>query len=93
VNADNYAYKMSAGKAVVNLRVNDFGSGQVTLAAYGVPAGVTAHFSQSSLASGATQLTLTSSTTATTGTVPITIFANSGSRVHSITVSVAVVRT
>ena len=93
VNSDNYAYTMSSGKAVVNLRVNSFGYGQVTLAAYGVPAGVTAHFSQSSMVSGATQLTLTSSTAAATRTVPITIFANSGGRVHSVTVSVAVVRT
>jgi hypothetical protein len=93
VNSDNYAYSMSGGKAVVNLRVNSFGYGQVNLAAYGVPPGVTAHFAQSSMISGATQLTLTSSTAATTRTVPITIFANSGGRVHSITVSVAVVRT
>ncbi len=93
VNSDNYAYTMSGGKAVVNLSVNSFGFGAVSLVAYGVPAGVTAHFSQSSLVSGATQLTLTSSTAAVTQTVPITIFVNSGARVHSVTVSVAVVRT
>ena len=93
VNADNYAYTMSGGKAVVNLLVNSYGFGAVSLVAYGVPAGVTAHFSKSSLLSGATQLTLTSSTTAVTKTVPITIFVSSGARVHSVTVSVAVVRT
>ena len=81
---------MSSGKAVVNLRVNSFGSGTVTLAASGLPSGVSASFQSNNMVSGVSALTLTASSSATIQTVPITIYANSGDRVHSVTVSVAV---
>ena len=90
VNSDNRSYTMSSGKAVVNLQVNSFGSGSVTLAASGLPSGVSASFQSNNMVSGVSALTLTASSSATIQTVPITIYANSGDRVHSVTVSVAV---
>ncbi len=90
VNADNNAYQMKAGSTAITLRVNSFKYGQVTLAASGVPQGVTASFSPRNLLNGVTVLTLAASKNAKHQTVPITIFANSGSRVHSVTVSVEV---
>jgi Right handed beta helix region len=85
VNVDSSAYAMSAGKAVATIRVNTFGSGPVTLKAAGMPSGVSAGLSQQSLTSGAVTLTFTSTSTAATQNVPITLFATSGSRVHSVT--------
>jgi hypothetical protein len=90
VNADNRNYSMSSAKAVITLRVNSFGSGPVTLAASGLPSGVSASFQSNNLVNGVSQLTLTASPSASSQTVPITIYANSGNQVHSVTVSVAV---
>ena len=90
VNTDNRSYTMSSGKAVVALRVNSFGSGTVTLAASGLPSGVSASFQSNNMVGGVSALTLTASSSATIQTVPMTIYANSGDRVHSVTVSVAV---
>ena len=85
------AYKMTGGSTLITLRVNSFSYGLVSLRASGMPAGVTANFSTPNLISGMATLTLAASKSATAQTVPITIFANSGSRVHSITVMVTVV--
>jgi Right handed beta helix region len=90
VNSDNRNYTMSSGKAVITLRVNSFGSGAVTLAASGLPSGVSASFQSTNLVSGVSALTLTASSSASIQTVPITIYANSGNQVHSVSVSVAV---
>ncbi len=65
----------------------------VSLSASGLPAGVTASFSPTSIAapgSGSSTLTFTASSTATTGTSTITINASGGSVSHSTTVSLTV---
>jgi hypothetical protein len=85
VNVDNNVYTMSAAKASVMVKVNSFGYGPVNLKVTGLPAGVTASLSQSSLTSGNVTLTLTAAPTATTQKVPVTLWGTSGSRVHSVT--------
>lgn len=93
-NAVNYisSYTMSNGKLAIPLQVKSFSYGTVSLSASGLPSGVSASFSPSSLTSGNSTLTLSASTSAASQTVPITIFAKSGSRVHTITLWVAVRR-
>jgi hypothetical protein len=85
VNLDSNSYTMSAGKAVATARVNSLGYGAVKLQVSGLPSGVTASLSQTSLVSGAVTLTITASKTAATQTVPIILWGISGSRVHSVT--------
>jgi hypothetical protein len=91
VSVDSGNYAMASGKAVATVRVNSFGYGQVALQTAGLPSGVTATLSQQSITSGAATLTLTSSSTAVAQKVPITLWATSGSRVHSVTFYVQVV--
>lgn len=65
----------------------------VSLSASGLPAGVTASFSPTSIAapgSGSSTLTFTASSTAATGTSTITINASGGGVSHSTTVSLTV---
>jgi Right handed beta helix region len=90
VSIDNGAYTMASGQAVVTARVVSYGSGTVTLQPADLPSGVTASLSTQSLASGVATLTLTSSPSAVAQNVPITLFAISGSRVHSVTFYVQV---
>lgn len=90
VNVDSNAYSMTSGKAVATVRVNSFGYGPVTLKAEGMPAGVSANLSQANLTSGVVTLTFNSSKRAVAQKVPITLFATSGSRVHSVTFYVQV---
>jgi hypothetical protein len=85
VNVDNYTYTMSAAKAVANARVNSFGYGTVNLQISGLPSGVTATLSQSSLVSGAVNIIFNAAPTATRQTVPVTLWGISGSRVHTVT--------
>jgi hypothetical protein len=84
-NTDSSNYTMVAGQAVATIRVNSFGYGPVTLQAKGTPAGVSATFSQQTLTSGTATLTFTATSTAAVQYVPITLYATSGSRVHSVT--------
>ena len=90
LNLDNHVYTMSAAKATVMVKVNSFGYGPVNLKVTGLPAGVTASLSQTTLTSGNLTLTLTAAPTATTQTVLITLWGTSGSRVHSVTFNVNV---
>jgi Right handed beta helix region len=83
VESNNYA--MSGAKAVATARVTSFGYGTVSLRLTGVPAGVTATISQSSLMSGAATITFNATSTAAMQRVPVTLWASSGSRVHSVT--------
>src|SRR5689334_3709454 len=65
----------------------------VSLSASGLPAGVTAAFSPTSIAapgSGSSTLTFTASSTATLGTSTVTINASGGGKSHSTTVSLTV---
>jgi hypothetical protein len=82
------AYYMSNGTVSIPLQVQSYSYGTVTLSIYGLPSGVTASFSPSALTSGKSTLTLKASSSAATQMVPITVFASSGSRVHSITLKV-----
>ena len=85
VTLDSNTYTMSAAKAVATARVTSFGYGTVNLQVSGLPSGVTAAFSQSSLVSGTATVTFTAASTATKQTVPVILWAVSGSRVHSVT--------
>jgi hypothetical protein len=87
---DSNLYSMTAGAATATVRVNSFGYGAVNLQVSGLPAGVSASLSQSSMVSGVATLTLKASSTAVTQTAPITLYAVSGSRVHSVTFYVQV---
>jgi len=91
VNMDNRTYTMSSGKAVATARVSSFGYGAVGLRVTGMPAGVSASISNASMVSGVATITLLATSAATNQTVPITLWATSGSRVHSVTFSVGVV--
>jgi hypothetical protein len=91
VNISNRTFTMTSGTAVATLRVNSFGSGPVTLQAKGIPPGVSASLSQQKLVSGIVTLTITSSKSAVAQTLPVTIYATSGSRVHSVTFYVQVI--
>jgi hypothetical protein len=90
VNMDNSVYTMSAAKATGTVKVNSFGYGPVNLKVTGLPAGVTASLSQTTLTSGNVTLTLTAAPTATTQKVLVTLWGTSGSRVHSVTFNVNV---
>lgn len=90
VSLDNGSYTMSSGRATGTVRVNSFNFGAVNLSVSGLPSGVTASFSTPSLTSGYSILSLTSSSTTSTQTVPVTLWAISGDRVHSVTFNLTV---
>jgi kumamolisin len=79
----------AAGTSTIS--VTDLGgfTGSVTLAASGLPSGVTASFSPNPTTSTST-LSLTASSTATTGTATVTITGTSGSLMASTTLSLTV---
>jgi len=85
VNVDSSAYTMSGAKATVTAKINSFGYGPVNLQVSGLPSGVTAQLSQTSLTSGVVTITLNAASTAVTQKVPVTLWGISGSRVHSVT--------
>jgi hypothetical protein len=91
VNLNNRNFTMTDGTAVATVRVNSFGSGPVTLTATGMPSGVTASISDTSMVSGVATLTLSATKTAAWQTVPITLWATGNGRVHSVTIDVTVV--
>lgn len=78
-------YSMSAGKATALLHVSSYGYGTVSLHFSGLPSGVWASMSSTSLVSGMVTIHFGASASAATQTVPVTLWAVSGSRVHSIT--------
>ena len=85
VNLDRNTYTISAAKAVATARVNSFAYGTVNLQISGLPSGVTATLSKTSMLSGAVTITFTAASTAVKQTVPITLWGISGSRVHNVT--------
>jgi hypothetical protein len=85
VTVDSNTYTMSAAKAAATARVDSFGYGTVNLQVSGLPTGVTATLSQSSLVSGAVTINFTAASSAKKQTVPITLWGISGSRVHNVT--------
>lgn len=85
------SYNMASdGTLSIPLQVKSFGFGTVTLSAPGLPTGVSASFSPATLVSGNSTMALTAYSSAKAETVPVTIFAISGSRVHTITLWVRI---
>lgn len=84
-------YTMASGKAYATARVSSFGFGTVNLSVSGLPAGVTSSIGNGSLISGTSTITFSASSSAINQTVPITLWAVSGSRVHTATFSLHVV--
>jgi subtilase family serine protease len=82
----------SSGSSTISVTdVNGF-TGSVTLAASGLPSGVTAAFGTNPT-TGSSVLTLTASSTATTGTATVTITGTSGSLTATTTVALTVTAT
>jgi kumamolisin len=79
------------GNGTSTITVTDLGgfTGSVTLAASGLPSGVTAGFSPNPT-TGTSTLTLTASSTATTGTATVTITGTSGSLMATTTIALTV---
>ena len=90
VSLDSGKYTMASGRATATVHVNSFNFGNVNLSVSGLPAGVTASFSSPSLTSGFSILTLSASSTSASQTVPVTLWAVSGDRVHDATFSLTV---
>jgi hypothetical protein len=90
VNLNDESISMSSGSASTSVHVNSFGYGTVYLWVSGMPSGTWAWLDQTSMVSGTTTLHFGSSTSAAYQSVPVTLWASSGSRVHSITVYVNV---
>lgn len=83
----------SSGSSTVSTTVSGGFNSAVSLSASGLPAGVTAAFSPTSIAapgSGSSTVTFTASGTATTGTANITITATGGTVTHTTTIALTV---
>jgi subtilase family serine protease len=100
--APNYALSASpsslsiaegaGGTSTITVTPSGGFTGAVSLAASGLPSGVTASFSPASATTTST-LTLTASSTATVGSATITITGTSGTLVHTTTVALTVTAT
>jgi subtilase family serine protease len=83
----------SSGASTITTSVSGGFSSAIALSASGMPAGVTAAFSPTSIAapgSGTSALTLTVASTTTTGTYSITVTGTGGGITHTATVSLTV---
>jgi hypothetical protein len=85
VSFNRPTYSMSAGNATATLQVRSFNYGTVSLWFTGLPSGVSASLSSKSLTNGTVTVKFHASTSSGTKTVPITLWAVSGSRVHTVT--------
>jgi uncharacterized membrane protein len=82
-----------SGSTTITTGVTGGFNSAVSLSASGLPAGVTASFSPSSIAApggGNSTLTFTASSTATTGTSSVTVTATGGGVTHTTTVSLTI---
>ena len=79
----------ASGKTTITVSGKNGFAGSVTLAASGLPSGVTAAFGTNPT-TGTSVLTLTASSTATTGTTTVTINGTSGSLTASTTVALTI---
>ncbi|HLJ30362.1 MAG TPA: hypothetical protein VKY85_26895 [Candidatus Angelobacter sp.] len=79
----------SSGSSTVTVTPSGGFTGSVSLAASGLPAGVTATFGTNPTTS-TSSVTLTASSTATTGTSTVTITGTSGTLTHTTTISLTV---
>jgi len=78
-------YTMASGNAAATARVSSFGFGAVNLSITGLPSGVTAALSNGTLVSGTAAITFSANSSASNQTLPVTLWAVRGSRVHSVT--------
>jgi hypothetical protein len=86
----------SSGSSTVSTSVSGGFNSAISLSASGLPGGVTASFSPTSIAapgSGNSTVTFTASATATTGTATVTITATGGGVTHTTTVSLTITAT
>ena len=90
VSLNRPAYSMISGSATSLLNVASYNYGTVNLWFTGLPSGVSASFSTNSLTSGMVTVKFHASTTAATRTVPVTLWAVSGNRVHTVTFNLSV---
>jgi hypothetical protein len=90
VSLNHGSYSMGAGSATALLHVKSFRYGAVSLHLTGLPSGVSASLSSTSLVSGTVTIKLSATRSAANQTVPVTLWAVSGSRVHTITFNVHV---
>ncbi|MGA7243258.1 MAG: protease pro-enzyme activation domain-containing protein [Terracidiphilus sp.] len=82
----------SNGSTTINSAVTGGFTGSITLAASGMPTGVTVGFTTNPLSAGSsTSMTITVASGTTPGTYPITVTGTSGSTVETTTVSLTVV--
>jgi hypothetical protein len=87
---NNNTIYMTGGAGTATVNVRSFGYGPVTLWLRGLPWGVNAAFSQNNVASGMVTIRLSTSSSVGPQTVPVTLWAVSGSRVHTITFNLSV---
>src|ERR1700704_3092158 len=83
----------SSGSTTISTTTTGGFNSAVALSASGLPAGVTASFSPSSIAapgSGSSTLTFSASSTATTGTFNVTVTATGGGVTHTSTVALTI---
>jgi hypothetical protein len=83
----------TSGSSTISTTVSGGFNSAVSLSASGLPAGVTASFSPTSIAapgSGSSTLTFTASSTATTGTVNVTVSASGGGVTHTTVVALTI---
>lgn len=83
----------SSGSSTVSTTVSGGFNSAVSLSASGLPAGVTASFSPTSVAapgSGSSTLTFSASSTATAGTASVTVTASAGGVTHTTAVSLTI---
>lgn len=82
---------MTAGQGTATVNVRSFGYGPVSLWLEGLPGDVSAAFSQNNLVNGMVTLNLSANSASTgTRTVPVILWAVSGSRVHTVTFYVSI---
>jgi hypothetical protein len=88
VTLNRPGYTLSGGNATANVRISSFGDGSVNMWMAGLPSGVSANFSANNVSRGQVNLTFTGSGWGQVA--PVTLWATSGDRVHSITFNLTV---
>jgi len=90
VSLNRPTYSMTSGAATALVNVKSYNYGTINLWFTGLPSGVSASLSASYLTTGIVTVKFGASSTAASQTVPVTLWAVSGNRVHSITFNVSV---
>jgi hypothetical protein len=90
VSMNRPTYSMSSGAATALVNVISYNYGAVDLWFTGLPSGVSVSFSTKNLTSGLVTVKFRATSSADWQTVPVTLWAVSGSRVHSVTFNLSV---